>query len=235
MRLGRVCCSLVVLVNLLLPFTGRAGATPLTILPNGDLEIDVAFTTQGSLSCNQGLLGLPPAEACTGSGTNSIVFGSGANTAALTFFGVNAAVSITNGEKVFVPLGVITGSATPGFIFPSIHPQQPLVSLDLLLIQSSPAPGIAETTWTFGLGGGGTQLPLGGPSGSFYFDLPIGAAPPPYDHFRLIYSLDSPFPIPSDGAVLVGAQLGAVPEPTTLLLFGTTMAGLGLARWKRRS
>jgi hypothetical protein len=25
-----------------------------------------------------------------------------------------------------------------------------------------------------------------------------------------------------------------VPEPTTLLLFGTTMAGLGLARWKRR-
>lgn len=29
--------------------------------------------------------------------------------------------------------------------------------------------------------------------------------------------------------------LGAVPEPTTVLLWGTTMAGLGLARWKRRS
>ncbi len=27
----------------------------------------------------------------------------------------------------------------------------------------------------------------------------------------------------------------AVPEPATLLLWGTTMAGLGLARWKRRS
>jgi len=27
----------------------------------------------------------------------------------------------------------------------------------------------------------------------------------------------------------------ATPEPTTLLLFGTTMAGLGLARRKRRS
>ena len=26
-----------------------------------------------------------------------------------------------------------------------------------------------------------------------------------------------------------------VPEPTTLPLFGTTAAGLGLARWKRRS
>jgi len=28
--------------------------------------------------------------------------------------------------------------------------------------------------------------------------------------------------------------LKSVPEPTTLLLFGTTMAGLGLARWRRR-
>jgi hypothetical protein len=31
----------------------------------------------------------------------------------------------------------------------------------------------------------------------------------------------------------IRGQLEAVPEPTTLLLLGTTMAGLGLARWKR--
>ncbi len=29
-------------------------------------------------------------------------------------------------------------------------------------------------------------------------------------------------------------EVSAVPEPTTLLLWGTTVAGLGLARWKRR-
>jgi hypothetical protein len=29
-------------------------------------------------------------------------------------------------------------------------------------------------------------------------------------------------------------ELDTVPEPTTLLLFGTTAAGLGLARWRRR-
>jgi hypothetical protein len=33
----------------------------------------------------------------------------------------------------------------------------------------------------------------------------------------------------------MGADIGAIPEPTTLLLFGTTMAGLGLAaRWRKR-
>jgi hypothetical protein len=32
----------------------------------------------------------------------------------------------------------------------------------------------------------------------------------------------------------IRGQLEPVPEPTTLLLFGTTAAGLGLARWRRR-
>src|SRR5205807_5301515 len=33
----------------------------------------------------------------------------------------------------------------------------------------------------------------------------------------------------------IRGQLEPVPEPTTLLLLGTTLTGLGLARWRRRS
>jgi hypothetical protein len=231
MRLGRVCYSLILLaLGVLIPFTGDADATPFTILPNGDLEIDTAFTTQGVFSCALG---------CSGSGTNSIIFGSGTNTAALTFFGVSATVPVFSGAKTHATLGVINASATDGFTFPTIpaNPNQSLVILSLTLLQSSPVPGAGHTTWGFDLGGGGTQLPLqtifgGGPT---FMELPIGPQPPPYHYSSLVYTFDPfPFTIPSNGIVDVGADIGAIPEPTTLLLFGTTMAGLGLVRWRRR-
>jgi hypothetical protein len=36
------------------------------------------------------------------------------------------------------------------------------------------------------------------------------------------------------GTYNIALDLSPVPEPATLLLFGTTMAGIGLARWRRR-
>jgi hypothetical protein len=225
MRLGRVCCSLVVLLlGVLIPFTGDAGATPFSILPNGDLEIDTAFTTQGVLSCPSG---------CSGSGTNSIVFGSGTNTIfALTFFGVSAIVPVISGAKTNVPLGTIVVSSTNGFTFPNLSV---LFSLSLTLDQSSPVAGTREVTWGFRPGGDNT-LSLEDLSGTGNFlELPIGPQPAPYHYSSLVYSFDPfPFAIPSQGMVEVGADIGAIPEPTTLLLFGTTMAGLGLARRRQR-
>ncbi len=49
---------------------------------------------------------------------------------------------------------------------------------------------------------------------------PICIGPPAcQSHYEVTFMLDS---------------LNAVPEPTTVFLWGTTMAGLGLARWRRR-
>jgi hypothetical protein len=42
-------------------------------------------------------------------------------------------------------------------------------------------------------------------------------------------------PLPRDFVVAVASDISEIPEPATLLLFGTTMVGLGLtARWRRR-
>jgi hypothetical protein len=40
--------------------------------------------------------------------------------------------------------------------------------------------------------------------------------------------------VSASGVVYPTGQLGATPEPTTLLLFGTSAVGLGLVRWRQR-
>ena len=228
MRLARVYCSLI-LFALGIPFPGDAGATPFTILPGGNLEIDTAFTTQGVFGC----LGTVP---CSGSGTNSVVLGSGTNTVSLTFLGVSGTFPvIANGGSV-VPIGEFVTASASGSTFPVVpsSPHAPLVGFTISLVQSSPTAGASSNSYNFGEGGGGTVLPLlGFPN---YLQLPIGPQPPGYNYAALVYSFDPyPFTLTTTNGVLdLGANAGAIPEPTTLLLFGTTI-GLGLAaRWRRR-
>jgi PEP-CTERM motif-containing protein len=232
MRLGRVCCSLVLLVlSVLIPFAGGADAVPFSILPNGDLVIETTYTTQGTFQCPGGFHDLAGVT-CTGSGTNAITVGIGTNRAAVTFFGASTTVPLNAGVGAQVPLGVIFASATPGFTFPIVHPQEPLVIFNLSLRQSSPAAGESRFRGGFGLNGGGTELPFEAAIGPEHMQLPIGSPPPGYNYGALIYSVDR-FSIPSQGVVDVEARLGAIPEPTTMLLVGTTLAGLGLARWRK--
>ena len=110
MRLGRISCSLLLLaLGVLIPFTGDADATPFTILPNGDLVIETTYTTQGFFTCAFEFI---PAPACSsGAGTNSVTFGSGANTAAVTFFGASATVPLSGSAGAIVSLGTIFASA----------------------------------------------------------------------------------------------------------------------------
>jgi hypothetical protein len=231
MSLSRVCCSLVLLaLGVLVCFTGGADATPFTILPGGNLEIDTAFTTQGVFSCR----GTVP---CSGSGTNSVVLGSGTNTVSVTFLGVSGTFPvIANGGSV-VPIGEFVTASASGSTFPVVpsSPHAPLVGFTISIVQSSPTAGASSNSFDFGEGGGGTVLPLlGFPN---YLQLPIGPQPPGYNYSALVYSFDPyPFSLTTTNGVLdLEANLGAIPEPTTLLLFGTSLAGLGLARWRRRT
>jgi hypothetical protein len=106
-----------------------------------------------------------------------------------------------------------------------------VLRFDFSLTQSSPVERTRTMLWFFGPGGN-TVLPLliGGSYTSF-------ATPPGSSHRLVVYSFwTSPagFRLPSNGVLDIGADVGAVPEPATLLLVGAGLAGAFARRGRRR-
>lgn len=189
-------------------------ADPFVILPNGELAFNTSFATQGVFTCTL----------CSGSGTNSVVFGSGADTLTVTFTGVNTTI-LVGGVPVPTIVGQIQTVATGGgFVFPSqSNPNVALLLFSLGVSQSSPTAGTSAIL--FGTGpGGGTSL-VANHRISDYIQFPTGPNPPGFSYTQIVYSF-TPFVIPNTNAVLnISASVSAIPEPTSLLLFGS---GVGM-------
>src|SRR5688500_833796 len=191
-----------------------AQADPFVILPSGELAFNTSFTTQGVFTCSL----------CTsGSGTNSVVFGSGANTVTITFVGSNTTI-LVGAEPVPVVAGQIQVVATgTGFVFPvGSNPNVQALFFTLSLTQSSPVP--ASGALAFSAFGGSTSLTLNTLISDF-IALPTGPNPPPFTYTGIAYSF-LPFTIPNtSGTVNVIANVSAIPEPVSLLLLGS---GVGM-------
>ncbi len=198
-------------------------AEPFVILPNGEVAFTTSFTTQGLFTCSL----------CSGSGTNSVVFGSGGNTLTLTFTGVNSTI-LVSGQSIETLVGQIQVVASgSGFVFPlPSNPNVPVLTFTLGLTQTSPDAGTRSLNFT-GLGGG-TSLVLS-PLFTDHFGIPIGVNPPGATFTGIVYSF-SPFTIPNtSGTVDINADVSAVPEPMSLLLLASGGGMMFTMLRKRRS
>lgn len=184
------------------------------------------ITTSGSFSCRA-------ITGCSGEGTNALTITSGAGTATLTFHGLTSTFDVTNARTPTpFTVGELELNASEGFIFPthSANPRLPMLRFALRFTQSEPVAAASTKHWQFGPGG---RESLTLQMGRGYMTLPIG--PSSYSYGAMVYDFEPfPFTVVPGTTTPLNATVGAVPEPGTMILLGSGLAGVVMARRRRR-
>jgi len=174
-------------------------------------------TTSGTFNCFN-IMG------CSASG-GTVTFGSGSNAVTWTFTGAELTFPVSN-ATVPISLGTITSSSA-GDRYPSgINPNIPFVQLVFEMRQDAPAGGVGRLWLSFGPGGE-SALPF--MQGNTYMGMNPGSVAPGYNSFVYTLSPDTFF-VPLNGSLSLTANVGAVPEPGTMILVGSGL----LVAWRAR-
>lgn len=195
------------------------------ILPSGEAAFKAGLITSGVFTC-------VPQIVCSGSGTSTVSLGSGAGTLTLSFTGVNTALTIDNVART-VSLGQFTPIASSGFTFPTqSNSQVPILRFTLTLNHSEPVAATRTINWSFAPGG---QADVSVFEGGVDATFPPGPNPPGFTYNNLIYTVNPfPFSLSSTTVTDLSADVGAVPEPATLVLISTGLAMTAAAIRRRR-
>jgi hypothetical protein len=187
------------------------------------ISFPTTFTTSGSFGCQKGIV-------CTFGPDSVTVASPEGGTATITFTGVATTFNATNHLQT-VPFGEFTLTADEGFTFPTFptNPNRAIVRMSVTLAQTEPAVSSGAHEWLFGPGGKESVTLQMGTRG---FARSLGANSTGYH--QIVYRV-RPFPFtvnPNSSTKLV-ADVGVVPEPASLFLFGSGVAGLFVRRRRR--
>jgi hypothetical protein len=185
------------------------------------ISFPTTFTTSGSFGCQKGIV-------CTFGPDSVTVASPEGGTATITFTGVATTFNATNHLQT-VPFGEFTLTADEGFTFPTFptNPNRAIVRMSVTLAQTEPAVSSGAHEWLFGPGGKESVTLQMGTRG---FARSLGAT----GYHQIVYRV-RPFPFtvnPNSSTKLV-ADVGVVPEPASLFLFGSGVAGLFVRRRRR--
>jgi hypothetical protein len=188
--------------------------------------LSLTINTQGRFGCRGDVAG------CSASG-NSVVLGTGSNTATLTFTGVDSTFDVTNvSRRVF--LGRFTSTGSEGFTFPTrTNPNVPILQFNFQLTHTSPFDDTNIKPWNFGPGGGTTLRFMIGHTASGIFIPPSISAGSGYDMIVYSYLPGGPPSLNGVGSTDLFADVGVIPEPATMILVGAGLAGVVARRRKR--